>query len=212
MAGTARARWYFPFVAVCWAETLPVTASKAGRALGPILPASAWECWPFCVLRDSCHAALPHQPGLLPIGSGRRTGGSRHHPYPFIPAANIHCIDAGGAGPCCVDVSQSTRQSPAQTAHLHAFPKMWLSRALRVLLCAFRRRAERPGRSGSCRYVWLTWERRLVRACAKLCYVYAAALGSCRKRVEREVLRDTGRHGWAPRLARLPRGISRVSD
>ena len=32
-----------------------------------MLPSSARELWPFCVLRDSCHAALPDQPGLPPI-------------------------------------------------------------------------------------------------------------------------------------------------
>jgi hypothetical protein len=40
-------------------EVLPVTAADAGRALGPMLPSSARELWPFCVLRDSCHAAVP---------------------------------------------------------------------------------------------------------------------------------------------------------
>ena len=43
-------------------------------------PSSARERWPFCVLRDSCHAALPDQPGSPSIGSGRWTGGSRHRP------------------------------------------------------------------------------------------------------------------------------------
>eukprot|EP01043_Picozoa_sp_COSAG02_P007197 COSAG02_NODE_212_length_28729_cov_45.980196_8_plen_233_part_00 len=76
VAGTARVRCCSPFAAVCWAETLLVTAAEAGRALGPVLPASARERWPFSVLRDSCHAALPDQPGLPPIGSGRQTGGS----------------------------------------------------------------------------------------------------------------------------------------
>ena len=78
VAGTAHARWCSPFAAVCWAEVLPVTATDAGRALGPMLPSSARERWPFCVLRDSCHAALPDQPGSPAIGSGRQTGGSRH--------------------------------------------------------------------------------------------------------------------------------------
>eukprot|EP01047_Picozoa_sp_COSAG01_P107481 COSAG01_NODE_36497_length_517_cov_0.308612_1_plen_117_part_10 len=60
VAGTARARWFSPFAVVCWAEVLPVAAAEEGRALGPMLPASARERWPFCVLRDSCHAALPY--------------------------------------------------------------------------------------------------------------------------------------------------------
>ena len=87
VAGTARARWLRQLAAACWAEVLPVIASEAGRALGPMLPSSARERWPFCVLRESCHAALPDQPGLPPIGSGRPTGGSRHHPYPLGLAA-----------------------------------------------------------------------------------------------------------------------------
>ena len=82
-AGTARARWVWQLATVCWAEVLPTTTSEADRGLGPMPPSSARELWPFCVLRDSCHAALPDPPGLPPIGSGRRTGGSRHHPYPL---------------------------------------------------------------------------------------------------------------------------------
>jgi hypothetical protein len=77
VAGTARARWLRQLAAVCWAEMLPFTTNEAGRALGPMLPASGWEPWPFCVLRDSCHAAVPDQPGSPSIGSGRWTGGSR---------------------------------------------------------------------------------------------------------------------------------------
>ena len=43
---------------------------------------------------------------------------------------------------------------------------------------------------------------------------HRASCGSrwCLEREEREVLRDTGHHGCAPRLARLPRDISRVAD
>ena len=47
-----------------------------------------------------------------------------------------------------------------------------------------------------------------MRACIKRVYVSpksvapAVARGSCQKRVEGEVLRHTGRHGWAPRLVR----------
>ena len=64
VAETASARWCSPFAAVCWAEAFPVTAVEACRALGLMLPASARERWPFCVLRDSSHAALPDQPVL----------------------------------------------------------------------------------------------------------------------------------------------------
>ena len=82
-AGTARARWLRQLGTACWAETLPTTVTEAGRALGPMLPASAWERWPFFVVCDSCHAALPDQPSLPSIGLGRRNGGSRHHPHPL---------------------------------------------------------------------------------------------------------------------------------
>ena len=61
VAGTARARCLRQLAAVRWAEVIPITTTKAGRALGPMLPASARERWPYCVLRDSCHAALPDQ-------------------------------------------------------------------------------------------------------------------------------------------------------
>ncbi len=61
VAGTARARCLRQLAAVRWAEVLPITTTKAGRALGPMLPASARERWPYCVLRDSCHSALPDQ-------------------------------------------------------------------------------------------------------------------------------------------------------
>ena len=77
VADTGCARRLWQLATVCWAEVLPVTAAEAGRALGPMLPASAREPCPFCVVRDSCHAAVPDQPGLPSIGSGRRTGRSR---------------------------------------------------------------------------------------------------------------------------------------
>ena len=109
VAGTASARWLRQLAAVCWAEMLSSTTAEANRALGPILPSSARELWPFCVLRDSCHAALPDRPGLAPIGSGRRAGGSRRHPHPLIVAADGHRMDAADAGPCCMGVSLSTR-------------------------------------------------------------------------------------------------------
>ena len=115
VAGTAHARWCSPSAAVCWAEVLPVITADAGRALGPMLPSSARERWPFCVLRDSCHAALPDQPGSPSIGSGRWTGGSRHHPRLVRLANDRHFMDAVGAWPCCVGMSLSNRKSAAQT-------------------------------------------------------------------------------------------------
>eukprot|EP01043_Picozoa_sp_COSAG02_P055371 COSAG02_NODE_6408_length_3593_cov_2.949914_5_plen_127_part_00 len=78
-----RARCMWKVVAVCWANALSATASESGRALGPVLPSSAWEPWPFCVVRESCHAAMPDQPGWPSIGSGRWTGGSRRRPNPI---------------------------------------------------------------------------------------------------------------------------------
>jgi hypothetical protein len=126
VAGTARARWCSPFAVVCWAEVHRVVASEADRGLGPMLPASARERWPFCVLRDSCHAALPDQSGLPQIGSGRWTGGSRRRPRALRIATDGHCIDAAGAGPCRVGVLPPARQLVSQTALLHARPKMVL--------------------------------------------------------------------------------------
>eukprot|EP01043_Picozoa_sp_COSAG02_P003343 COSAG02_NODE_81_length_39811_cov_51.728898_25_plen_123_part_00 len=76
-AGTARARWLRNLAGIFGADTLPFIAAEACRTLGPMLPASAREPWPFCVVRDSCHAALPDQLGLPSTGSGRRIGGSR---------------------------------------------------------------------------------------------------------------------------------------
>ena len=70
-AGAGRARWLRRLAGSCCAEVLPVTAAEAGRALGPMLPSSARELWPFCVLRDSCHAAVPDEPGLPYFGSVR---------------------------------------------------------------------------------------------------------------------------------------------
>ena len=114
VAGTACARWLRQLAAVCWAEMLPATITEADRALGPMLPSSARERWPFCVVHDSCHAPLLDQPGLPPIGSGRQTGGSRHHPYPLRRAGDGHCTDAAGPGPCCMGASWSNRKSLAQ--------------------------------------------------------------------------------------------------
>ena len=53
VVGTGRARCLWKAVAVCWAYALHITASEADRALRPMLPTSAWERWPFCVLCDA---------------------------------------------------------------------------------------------------------------------------------------------------------------
>ena len=58
VAGTARARWMWQLAAVCWAEMLPIAIAEADRGLGPMLPSSARELWPFCALR------LPDLPGF----------------------------------------------------------------------------------------------------------------------------------------------------
>ena len=150
--GTGRARCLWKAAAVCWAEVLPVIAADAGRALGPMLPSSAREPWPFCVLRDSCHAALPDQPDLPSIGSGRRTGGSRRRPRLPRLATDCYCMDPAAAWPCCVAVFQSNRKSAAQTAFMHACLEIEPSRAVCVRLCAYRQRAEHSGRLRSCRH------------------------------------------------------------
>jgi hypothetical protein len=51
LAGTGCPRWLWWLAGSCCAEMLPITAAEAGKALGPMLPASAWEHWPSCVLR-----------------------------------------------------------------------------------------------------------------------------------------------------------------
>ena len=115
VAGTARARWCSRFAAVCCAEALPVTAAEADRALGPMLPASARERWPFCVLRDSCHAALLDQPGLPQNGSGRWTGGSRRRPRALRLTTDDHCVDAVGVRLCCVGSPLPDREKVVRT-------------------------------------------------------------------------------------------------
>ena len=127
VAGTARARWCSPFAAVCWAEVLPVTTADAGRALGPMLQSSARERWPFYVLRDSCHAALPDQPGSPSIGSGRWTGGSRRRPHLVRLATGENLMDDAGAWPCCVGVSLSNRKSAARNGPLPCLPSQKVS-------------------------------------------------------------------------------------
>ena len=64
VAGTARARWLRQLAGACWAEVLPTTIAEADRVLGPMLPSSAQELWPFFVLRNPCPAAPPDEPGL----------------------------------------------------------------------------------------------------------------------------------------------------
>ena len=133
VAGTARARWCSAFAAVCWAEVLPVIVIDAGWALGPMLLASARERWPFCVLRDSCHAALPDQPGSPSIGSVRWTGGSRRHPRLPRLATDGQVLDDVGAWPCCVGMSLSNRKSAAQNGPLPRLPQ---NRAVSRCMCA----------------------------------------------------------------------------
>ena len=155
VVGTGRARCLWKAVAVCWADALPVTASEADRALRPMLPSSEWEPWPFCVVRESCPAAVPDQPGLPSIGSGRRTGGSRRRPRLPRLATDYYYIDPAAARPCCVAVFQSKFKSAAQMATMHACLKIEPSRAGCVRLCAYRQRAEHSGRLRSCRHAWL---------------------------------------------------------
>ena len=149
------ARWLWQLASICWAEILPMKAAEADRALRPMLPTSAWDPWPFCVVRESCHAAMPDQPGLPSIGSGRRTGGSRRRPHLPRLATDCYCIDPAAARPCCVALLQSNRKSAAQMATMHACLKIEPSRAGCVRLCAYRQRAEHSGRLRSCRHVWL---------------------------------------------------------
>ena len=72
-AGTGRARWLRRLAGICCAEMLPITAAEAGRALGPMLPSSARELWPFSVLRG---ADLLSRRNCPPRG---QFGGCSHH-------------------------------------------------------------------------------------------------------------------------------------
>ena len=125
VAGTARARWLWQLAMACWADVLSTIAFEAGRSLGPMLPASAQERWPFFVMRDSCHAAVPDQPGLPSIGSRRRTGSSSHRPRLLRLAVDWHRMHSAGARPCCVRVDLSTRKAVAQTALSHRPDRKW---------------------------------------------------------------------------------------
>ena len=114
VAGTARARWMWQLAAVCLAEMPPITTAEADRGLGPMLPSSARELWPFCVLRDSCHAAVPDQPVFTPIGSGRRTGGSRRRLRAIRLTTDDHCVDTVGVRLCCVGSPLPDREKVVQ--------------------------------------------------------------------------------------------------
>jgi hypothetical protein len=134
VGGTARARCLRQLAAVYKAEMLPAINAEADRALGPMLPASARERWPFCVVRDSCHAVLPDQPGLRQIGSGLSTGGSRRHPRPLRFVVGGSSVDAAGAAACCVGTPLSDRQKVVQNAPLLT-PKAALSSCPRATVC-----------------------------------------------------------------------------
>ena len=88
----------------CWAETLLITGTKADRALGPLLPTSAWEHWSFFVLHDSLSRSCT---GSARFSVNRfRTLDWRLSP-PLRPVrliADGSCIDAEGDGTCCVNV------------------------------------------------------------------------------------------------------------
>ena len=115
-AGTARARGLRQLAAACGADVLPTTSPEAGRALGPVLPPSARERWPFFVLRDSRRAALPDQPGLSQIGSDLSTGGSCRHPCPIRLLTSGSSIAAAGAVASCAGVPLSGRTKGVQNA------------------------------------------------------------------------------------------------
>ena len=70
VAGTGGIRCLRQLAIAHWAQTLPITATEGGRVLRPMIPAPAQEPRPFCVLCDSCHAALSDQPGSAQIRLG----------------------------------------------------------------------------------------------------------------------------------------------
>ena len=127
VAGTGCARWLWQVVAPCSAEVLPMVSTGAGRALGHMLPALARERWPFCVLHDSCHAATADPPRLPPIGSGRRTGGSRRHLrpsyLPLVVTAWLQRVLGRAAWACLCQLACQWLKRPSPTHD----PKMLLS-------------------------------------------------------------------------------------
>ena len=70
VAGTGGIRCLRQLAIAHWAQTLPITATEGGRVLRPMILAPAQEPRPFCVLCDSCHAALSDQPGSQQIRLG----------------------------------------------------------------------------------------------------------------------------------------------
>eukprot|EP01043_Picozoa_sp_COSAG02_P017535 COSAG02_NODE_796_length_17128_cov_176.587586_6_plen_95_part_00 len=85
-AEAARARWLQQLPVACGAETLPIIANEEGRALGPMLPASAREHWPFFVLLDSCHAALSDRRVCSDLAPFARTVAlAAAHAHPYFP-------------------------------------------------------------------------------------------------------------------------------
>ena len=57
-AEITRARCLWWLAVVFRAAVLTTLVAETGRVLGPMVPASARERWPYFVVRDSCHAAL----------------------------------------------------------------------------------------------------------------------------------------------------------
>ena len=68
------------------------------------------------MLRDSCHAARPDQPGLSQIGSDLSTGGSCRHPCPLRLVTGSSSIDAAGAVASCAGAPLSGRTKGVQNA------------------------------------------------------------------------------------------------
>ena len=70
VAGTGRARFPRQLAVAHWAERLPIIAADGGRVLRPMLLASAQEPRPFCLICDTCHAALSDRSGAPQIWLG----------------------------------------------------------------------------------------------------------------------------------------------
>jgi hypothetical protein len=148
-----------------------VTTAEAGRALGPMLPASARERWPFFVLNDSCLAALPDQPGLPWFGSVRWNGGSHHHASPHRLTTDSYDVGTDGASLCCAGVPLSTLKQVAQTARSHACTEMTLSLSCLRHLSACRWCAVHLRRPRGYQQEYSRYGRRLVRARAKCVFL-----------------------------------------
>ena len=163
VAGTDGIRCLRQLAIAHWAQTLPITATEGGRVLRPMIPAPAQEPRPFCVLCDSCHAALSDQPGSPQIRLG--TPGRWLLPPPT-------CLEK--LSPAVSEMAAKSVAWLRAVVACRCFQTRLAERGVRaltlgclLLLCARRCCAERSTRLKNCRQVWLRSWPRLLRACVQ---------------------------------------------